>query len=66
MSATSSNTGLGGGGVSAVATTAVGSVVLPFTSGNKTITWIALAAIVCGVLIILSKVTKIVISRFIA
>ena len=70
MSVTTTNPGLGGGSgsvtASAIAGTAVGTVVLPFTSGNTTITWIALAAIICGSVIILSKVAKNVVSRFIA
>jgi hypothetical protein len=61
-----SGAGSGGGNIAGVTTVASGAVVLPFTHGNMLVSYVLMAAIACGTIIVLSKVAKNVIVRHLA
>lgn len=58
--------GQGGGNLGGAATMATGAVVLPFTGGNAIVTYVILTAMLCAAVVMLSKVVKTIVARFIA
>ena len=54
----SNNTGGKGAGL----TTAASTIVLPFTGGHKVITYVVLTALICGIVVLMSKLIKRVVS----
>ncbi len=52
-----------GAGTAGVVTVAGGAAVLPFTSGNTTVSFIILTAVACALIVVISKVTKRIITR---
>jgi hypothetical protein len=56
--------GQGGGSVASAGTVAAGAVVLPFTGGNAVVSYVILTAMLCGAVILLSKVVKSITARF--
>lgn len=52
-----------GAGAAGAVTVAGGAAVLPFTSGNTTVSFIILTAMACALIVVISKITKRIMTR---
>ncbi len=55
---------VGGGNVASAGTVATGAVVLPFTHGSMLVSYVIIVAIVCAMIVILSKVIKNIVTHY--